>query len=256
MSPDPYRATTRVVDNPAHPGSWNRYAYVEGDPTTFRDSAGLQVEAPTGWCPPEYTYAECYGYDWDGGVPSGGSGYVTRPKDAKDPAEWDRLIAATAAAVAAARAAAQQDGIRHYPRTLRVVEDCYIPGSREGGSAFRKRSYQLLDENGDPLSGPVVVTERISLLPGSDSLAPRSYPGIWYGGAVNDRLNRGSGGNVMEIQQFVGLIYGGINVFPAGLGPVPLIIREINGFEHGTLGINMYNNRVEISDVADVGDCK
>ena len=109
-----------------------------------------------------------------------------------------------------------------------------------------------------PCSGAVAVMERISLLPGSGDLAAGSYdPSIpWIGGRVVDELSKYVGGNIHELQQFVGTVFGGIDVFPGNLGPVPLIIRELNGFEHGTLGINMYDNRVEISGVADVVNCK
>ena len=41
MTPDPYRATTGSVNNPADPGSWNRYAYVLGDPINFHDPRDL-----------------------------------------------------------------------------------------------------------------------------------------------------------------------------------------------------------------------
>jgi RHS repeat-associated protein len=37
MSPDPYKASS----GPSDPGSWNRYAYVGGDPINYRDPAGL-----------------------------------------------------------------------------------------------------------------------------------------------------------------------------------------------------------------------
>jgi RHS repeat-associated protein len=37
LTPDPYRAS----GGPADPGSWNRYAYVGGDPVNFYDPAGL-----------------------------------------------------------------------------------------------------------------------------------------------------------------------------------------------------------------------
>ncbi len=36
-TPDPYRAS----GGPSDPGSWNRYAYVEGDPVNFNDPEGL-----------------------------------------------------------------------------------------------------------------------------------------------------------------------------------------------------------------------
>jgi RHS repeat-associated protein len=35
--PDPYRASAGAAD----PASWNRYVYVQGDPTNFRDPSGL-----------------------------------------------------------------------------------------------------------------------------------------------------------------------------------------------------------------------
>jgi RHS repeat-associated protein len=42
LTPDPYRAS----GGPADPGSWNRYAYVGGDPVNFNDPAGLIKERP------------------------------------------------------------------------------------------------------------------------------------------------------------------------------------------------------------------
>jgi hypothetical protein len=106
------------------------------------------------------------------------------------------------------------------------------------------------------MSGPVTVTEQISLLDGSADLLRRSYPATWTGGAVEDQLSKQFGGNIYQLQQFVGIVTGGIDVFPAGLAAVPLIILERSGFEHGTLAINMHSNHVDISDVSDVGDCK
>ncbi|MEP6540499.1 MAG: RHS repeat-associated core domain-containing protein, partial [Bryobacteraceae bacterium] len=40
LSADPYAASGGAGD----PGSWNRYAYVQGDPVNFKDSSGLFVE--------------------------------------------------------------------------------------------------------------------------------------------------------------------------------------------------------------------
>jgi RHS repeat-associated protein len=42
LSPDPYVAS----GGPADPGSWNRYAYVQGDPVNFNDPGGLLPAVP------------------------------------------------------------------------------------------------------------------------------------------------------------------------------------------------------------------
>jgi hypothetical protein len=42
LQPDPYQAS----GGPADPGSWNRYAYVQGDPVSRIDRLGLMEEAP------------------------------------------------------------------------------------------------------------------------------------------------------------------------------------------------------------------
>jgi len=48
-SPDPYHASA----GPGDPGSWNRYAYVQGDPVNFRDRKGLARES-SDRCDPDY----------------------------------------------------------------------------------------------------------------------------------------------------------------------------------------------------------
>jgi len=56
MSPDPYKASAGVTD----PGSWNRYAYVGGDPVNYVDPRGLQQVECCG------TYSEdVYGYPYN-----------------------------------------------------------------------------------------------------------------------------------------------------------------------------------------------
>jgi len=46
MSADPYRAS----GGPADPGSWNRYAYVQGDPVNFNDRSGLDATSVAFGC--------------------------------------------------------------------------------------------------------------------------------------------------------------------------------------------------------------
>ena len=41
LTPDPYQARGTGAADPRNPGSWNRYAYVQGDPVNFRDPSGL-----------------------------------------------------------------------------------------------------------------------------------------------------------------------------------------------------------------------
>src|SRR5207245_3072528 len=61
LSPDPYKAS----GGPADPQSWNRYAYVQGDPINYRDPSGLFI------LPPAWDYADA---TLDGGVGGGGGG--------------------------------------------------------------------------------------------------------------------------------------------------------------------------------------
>lgn len=47
-SADPYKANSGGSGDPSNPHSWNRYAYVHGDPTNFMDSTGQYECAPEG----------------------------------------------------------------------------------------------------------------------------------------------------------------------------------------------------------------
>jgi RHS repeat-associated protein len=40
-TPDPYQGSAKGASDPNNPGSWNRYAYVQGDPVNAKDPRGL-----------------------------------------------------------------------------------------------------------------------------------------------------------------------------------------------------------------------
>ena len=67
LTPDPYMAS----GGPADPGSWNRYAYVEGDPINYWDPSGQYFAAP-GSTGPIY----CPGWDPVCEILSGGVGGI------------------------------------------------------------------------------------------------------------------------------------------------------------------------------------
>ncbi|MBL8292352.1 MAG: RHS repeat-associated core domain-containing protein [Bryobacterales bacterium] len=66
--PDPYQAS----GGPTDPASWNRYAYVQGDPANYVDPKGLdQAYADGGWEVPPGCYANGYESCLPGGSEAG-----------------------------------------------------------------------------------------------------------------------------------------------------------------------------------------
>jgi len=49
MTPDPYQGTSGGPGDTNNPQSWNRYAYVLGDPMNWFDPEGLDNSCPPGW---------------------------------------------------------------------------------------------------------------------------------------------------------------------------------------------------------------
>jgi RHS repeat-associated protein len=67
LTADPYVAS----GGPGVPATWNRYAYVHGDPVNFYDRRGRNEFNADGYCPPEY---ETCNYDPEGGGGGDGGG--------------------------------------------------------------------------------------------------------------------------------------------------------------------------------------
>ena len=91
-TPDPGGIKTA---NPKDPGSWNRYAYVQGDPVNFTDRTGLNRDAAE--CPLDPTISCPGGYNPGGGNPFGTpQGYVQSELDAYVQMVDDAVAAANA----------------------------------------------------------------------------------------------------------------------------------------------------------------
>ena len=67
-TPDPYKALAGGANDPSSPRSWNKYAYVGGDPINKFDPRGLLEADPDGFCPAEAETCN------DGNDPGGGGG--------------------------------------------------------------------------------------------------------------------------------------------------------------------------------------
>jgi RHS repeat-associated protein len=99
MTPDPYMAQANGAQDPGDPGSWNKYAYVQGDPINLMDSLGLvaccQIQpgpTPEPPDPPDNpcvstlsvgVHADCAGGGGGGGGGSSKAPTVTKASDAR-----------------------------------------------------------------------------------------------------------------------------------------------------------------------------
>lgn len=88
MTPDPYRATIASVNNPSNPQSWNRYAYVLGDPVNMNDRRGLDGQLASqdpGWCDANPDDGSCVGGLYGAGYPCpGGEEFESGPNPCQD----------------------------------------------------------------------------------------------------------------------------------------------------------------------------
>ena len=235
LSADPYRAS----GGPAEPGSWNRYAYVEGDPVNFADPGGLQLRGPS--CVPAYfampggsidTSTNCQaGYieEWYmGGGGGGGGGFVaTGPsraeilsgRRAEQDAKALRLFGLNLA-----RMLGERGRSAVVPKYMQVVADCWDDSNF---SYTRHITYRLQDADHNPISYSngvgLKIDETFSNVDGNSEVT--RAPATWRLGKdaeFVDNVSPGVGnvwGNAFQYFTVSGTIFGGMRLFPQ-----PLII--------------------------------
>jgi RHS repeat-associated protein len=141
LSPDPYVAS----GGPADPGSWNRYAYVQGDPVNYGDPGGLFATGTWDGIPGRYEIStfDCLARIHMGfmsiAVCAGAGGVGEMPRAEQRGGTYDPIS----------------------PSHLVVMDDCYVKESLEsGGKAQRNIFYRLYNASGSPSSG-FTITEHL-----------------------------------------------------------------------------------------------
>jgi RHS repeat-associated protein len=183
VSADPYQAS----GGPANPGSWNRYAYVEGDPVNFHDPRGLMAEGPHYVCPYSNSanWLDCY---WIEPSMGGGRPFVDRsgPSRGAILSMLRQSLGAAAAAMLVTNLA-RRTSSEQVPTYLQVVDDCWTEGAPGSISLAYTRviTYQILDSDKKPMRniavGGVSISESFREVEGNTEI--EEDPGTWVYGA-------------------------------------------------------------------------
>jgi hypothetical protein len=230
------RRTRMASGGTASPSSWNRYAYVEGDPVNYVDTTGERAQSVEGGGGLGFLAFLTFGAIGGGLSPDYFVNLAERQiwrRNAEGKVqEWDARIAIAAAD--AARQRDDEDEEIRYAHHLQVIEDCY---TFYVGSIKRVRTYQVQDQTGARWAGSVAVREYNHVAYGE--LDPKASNSTWTSVTFDDTLARGYGEDILQYQQFT-ITYSLRGVTTTAAIPV----RERNGQMYGTQGIKMMQDKV------------
>lgn len=198
MTPDPYTNSGRSSD----PQGWNRYAYTGGDPVNRTDGRGTDWDdCGDGWETDASLSGPC---GWSG------DGFVTVPLTDKAPPTQSQVVSIFRQAVSAAAAAwlltneSRMSSSASIPTYLAMKSECWLPdsgpGNLQSASYTLFITYQILNQNGQPMSGPglsgVSISEDFLVLQGDLSPGPPwqygTSTGIQEDGTFTDVLSSNS----------------------------------------------------------------
>jgi RHS repeat-associated protein len=234
---DPYMASGGA----AEPGSWNRYAYVGGDPVNYVDPTG-EIRSLGGagiphWPIPFVIFGTLGRILGLGGNSMSGETFLWTYSLGTQVAAWGQKIES-------AQQQAEEDNPKRYIAGLKVIDDCY----QKGGwfSALRRRQYQVVDQNGDPFgSGEVFVRELVVTVKGS-----LNANGTWLtdkDGSFYDFVGRGTGKDIIAYQRFTAALTSPDGYLPAVEIPVAVIEPGVGAGRFGVQGINMQDKTVWVN---------
>lgn len=244
VSADPYLASGGAGD----PGSWNRYAYVGGDPVNYGDPTGEVRISREGGVPHWPIPFVIFGLGKIFGAIFGGG---------RDPVieSWRNNTGANVAAWDARIAADEQSGEnqdRRYIAALKVVGDCYQT-STLGGAAVRRFHYLPVDQYGKPFArGEVTVSESIYVTQGGSVTAgaPWTPDKMEHDGSFFDYVSKFYRGNkdVIMYQTFQATMLNSAGFAP-GVPRAVMVQYEGYGNEHfGVLGHWATNDGVKTNN--------
>jgi RHS repeat-associated protein len=239
VTPDPYMASGGVLS----PSSWNRYAYVEGDPVNAYDPTGesLAQLVPAG----EGGRGGSAG--WLGFITFGLFGGNKLPADYFDrlrpvtreqrEREENRIKNLLLAAVAAAVSEEQED--RPYPKYLLVKDDNYSCFGK--GIAQRNITYDLYDSENNRVDG--VITEHLRQIDYDAEIVRGNTTSGRPNGVFADEISIQWGYPRTYLQSFT---VRGSSVGLAGFTDVPVYVDGF-GSQYGILNITKRADYIEIN---------